>query len=342
MTALSAGPATAIETPQPVLRIRDLRISFKTPGRTTTAVVGVDLDVAEGEVVGVVGETGCGKTVTGMSVLGLLPDSARVSASEMSLLGEDLLSYSESDFRRIRGSQVAMVFQNPANSFNPVFTIGSQMRSVLREHEGLKGRAADARIDEMLHACAMPDPERIRGAYPHQLSGGMLQRAMLAMSLLSRPRLLIADEPTTALDVTIAAQILELILKLQREMGFSVLFITHDLGVVRRVSTRVAVLYAGRVVERAQTARLFESPQHPYTRGLIAAVPRTHRGAGTLAIIPGSVPPDPGVIEGCAFRDRCTLAIEPCATERPLLRPLGPDQEAACHVAGTPDDEVRS
>jgi peptide/nickel transport system ATP-binding protein len=213
------------------------------------------------------------------------------------------------------------------------------MRTVLREHDGRKGRDADERINEMLQACAMPEPERVRGAYPHQLSGGMLQRAMLAMSLLSKPRLLIADEPTTALDVTIAAQILELILGLQHEMGFSVLFITHDLGVIRRVSNRVAVLYAGRVVESAETQRLFEAPQHPYTRGLIAAVPRTHRGAGALAIIPGSVPPDPGIIEGCAFRDRCSLAIERCATERPLLRMLRPGQDAACHVAGTPAGE---
>ena len=333
-------PSNATTGGEPVLRIRDLRISFKTPGRQTTAVSGLDLDVGEGEVVGVVGETGCGKTVTGMSVLGLLPETAHVEAAEMRLLGEDLLSYSEDDFRRIRGSQVSMVFQNPANSFNPVFTIGSQMRSVLRTHEGLKGRAADERIGAVMNACALPEPERVSGAYPHQLSGGMLQRAMLAMSLLARPRLLIADEPTTALDVTIAAQILELLLELQQEMGFSVLFITHDLGVVRRVCRRVAVLYAGRVVETSETARLFSAPQHPYTRGLIAAVPRAHRGAGTLATIPGSVPSDSGAIEGCVFRDRCALAIERCATELPLLRPTWPGQQVACHVSGTPDDDV--
>jgi len=341
MTTL-AMEATSPAASQPVLRIRDLRISFKTPGRSTTAVSGIDLDVGVGEVVGVVGETGCGKTVTGLSVLGLLPDTAHVSASEMTLLGEDLMTYSESDFRKIRGSQVSMVFQNPANSFNPVFTIGSQMRSVLKAHEGLKGRAAEERVSAVLSSCALPDPERVIRAYPHELSGGMLQRAMLAMSLLSKPRLLIADEPTTALDVTIAAQILELILELQREMGFSVMFITHDLGVVRRICTRVAVLYAGRVVESSETAQLFANPQHPYTRGLIAAVPRTHRSAGALATIPGSVPPDPGIIEGCAFRDRCQLAIERCATELPLLRTISPGQDVACHVAGigTDDDEV--
>jgi oligopeptide/dipeptide ABC transporter ATP-binding protein len=318
---------------EPVLRIRDLRIRFRTPGRRTTAVAGIDLDVEEGEILGVVGETGCGKTVTGLSVLGLLPKTAEVEADELRLLGRDLRTLNEREWRELRGTDVAMVFQNPTNSFNPVFTIGDQLRDVLKEHEGLKGSAADARIREVLVSCAMSDPDRVTGSYPHQLSGGMLQRAMLGLSLLSRPRLLIADEPTTALDVTIAAQILELILQLQREMGFSVLFITHDLGVVRRVCNRVAVLYAGRVVETSPTSELFREPKHPYTRGLIAAVPRTQRGAGTLATIPGSVPPDPGAVEGCAFRDRCELAIERCAVERPPLRPVGNVAEVACHVA---------
>ena len=322
---------------EPVLRIRDLRIRFRTPGRRTTAVSGIDLDVAEGEILGVVGETGCGKTVTGLSVLGLLPETAELEAEELSLHGRDLRGLSDSEWRALRGTDVAMVFQNPTNSFNPVFTIGAQMRHVLAEHEGLKGPAADDRIRQVFTECAMPDPERVMASYPHQLSGGMLQRAMLGLSLLSRPKLLIADEPTTALDVTIAAQILELILRLQQEMGFSVLFITHDLGVVRRVCDRVAVLYAGRVVETSPTSDLFRAPQHPYTRGLMAAVPRTRRGAGALATIPGSVPPDPGAVAGCAFRDRCPLAIERCGTERPALRAIGTSGEVACHVAGEED-----
>ena len=328
------APPADTSTSRPVLSVRELRVRFRSPGRRTTAISGVDLELGAGEVLGVVGETGCGKTVTGLSLMGLLPESAEVEAAEMRLLGRDLLALSEPQWRELRGTDVAMVFQNPTNSFNPVFTIGAQMRDVLAEHEGLKGRAADARIREVFADCAMPDPERVMRSYPHQLSGGMLQRAMLGLALLSRPKLLIADEPTTALDVTIAAQILELILALQREMGFSVLFITHDLGVVRRVCDRVAVLYAGRVVETAPTRALFAGPQHPYTRGLMAAVPRTHRGAGALVTIPGSVPPDPGAVEGCAFRERCGLAIARCTGERPELRTLGDARQVACHVAG--------
>jgi oligopeptide/dipeptide ABC transporter ATP-binding protein len=319
-------------TVAPVLRIEGLQVRFRGPDRITTAVASVSLTVEPGEILGVVGETGCGKTVTGLSVLGLLPPTAEVTATELRLLGRDLLTTSADDLRELRGAQVAMVFQNPAASFDPLFTIGSQMRAVLGAHGGLRGNDANARILEVLSSAALPEPRRVMDAYPHQLSGGMLQRAMLAMALLCRPRLLIADEPTTALDVTIAAQILDLLLRLQREQGFSVLFITHDLGVVRRVCDRVAVLYAGRVVETAPTTSLFEAPAHPYTRGLLAAVPRTHRAASRLVTIPGSVPFDPGSIVGCAFADRCPIVIDRCRIERPAMRAAEADHLAACHL----------
>lgn len=318
---------------EPLLRIRDLTVEFASSGRRATALNGVSLEVAPGEVVGLVGETGCGKTLTGLSVLRLLPPTARLIRGSVELDGIDLMARSEAELRTIRGARVSMVFQNPASAFNPVFPIGSQIRQVLSAHTDLRGRAADERIREVLGSVGLPDIERILQAYPHQLSGGLLQRAMLAMALVCRPALLIADEPTTALDVTIAAQILRLLRRLQEEHGFSVLFITHDLGVVRIVSARVVVLYAGRVVEQADTDEIFGHPQHPYTRGLIAAVPRTTARGGALASIPGSVPSDPGAIVGCAFANRCSLVAERCRRERPALLATGPGHHVACHFA---------
>jgi peptide/nickel transport system ATP-binding protein len=226
-----------------------------------------------------------------------------------------------------------MVFQNPASAFNPVFTIGAQMRYVLAAHERLSKAEASARIRDTLAEVGLPEADRVLRAYPHQLSGGMLQRAMIASALLCRPRLLIADEPTTALDVTIEAQILRLIRRLQETRGFSVLFITHDLGVVRAVSDRVVVLYAGRVAETAETAALYERPSHPYTRGLMAAVPHPSARREALASIPGSVPADVGAVSGCAFAERCPMVIERCRDERPQVRDLGDGHLAACHLA---------
>ena len=318
----------------PLLEVRDLAVSFVTPDGTSTGLDGVELTVGEGEIVGLVGETGCGKTLTGLTVMGLLPRTARVTRGAVRFAGRDLLGLPEAELRGIRGADVAMVFQNPASAFNPVFTIGQQLGYVLAAHERLPRAAAKDRIRETLADVGLSDAERVLRSYPHQLSGGMLQRAMLASALLCRPRLLIADEPTTALDVTIEAQILRLIRRLQEERGFSVLFITHDLGVVRSVSDRVVVLYAGRVAEAAATTTLFEHGQHPYTRGLMAAAPRlTAPRRPTLASIPGSVPTDVGLVPGCAFAERCPIAIERCRDERPLLRELGPTQAAACHLA---------
>jgi len=319
----------------PMLSVRDLAVSFVTPDGTTTGLDGVSLDVGEGEIVGLVGETGCGKTITGLSVLGLLPRTARITRGSIDLDGRNLVGLSESDLRRVRGGDIGMVFQNPASAFNPVFSIGAQMRMALGAHERLPHAEGSARIRDMLAEVGLPEPDRVLRSYPHQLSGGMLQRAMIASALLCRPRLLIADEPTTALDVTIEAQILRLIRGLQESRGFSVLFITHDLGVVRSVSDRVVVLYAGRVAEAAATAALFAQPSHPYTRGLIAAAPHPAARRLALASIPGHVPADVGIVAGCAFTDRCAMAIDRCATERPALRDLGAGHLAACHLAPT-------
>jgi peptide/nickel transport system ATP-binding protein len=322
------------ETATPVLEIRDLRLAFAGEDHLTVALDGVDLEVGPGEALGVVGETGCGKTVTGLAAMRLLPRTARLTAGALRFEGQDLLALDEPAMRRLRGAAMAMIFQNPATAFNPVFTIGSQMADVLRAHDRERDAAAVARIRSVLAAVGMPDVDRVMRAYPHQLSGGMLQRAMIATALLCRPRLLIADEPTTALDVTIAAQILQLLRHLQREEGFSVLLITHDLGVVRRVCDRVAVLYAGRVVETAVAGALFAGPQHPYTRGLLAAVPRTSAVSGRLHTIPGSVPGDIGAIRGCSFAPRCPVATGRCGEEAPALRVITGGHAVACHYPG--------
>ncbi len=317
----------------PLLHIDDLAVEFVNPDRRTTALDGVSLEVGVGEVVGLVGETGCGKTVTGLSVLRLLPSSAQVTRGTLAFEGRDLAGLTDEEIRRIRGNRISMVFQNPATAFNPVFSIGSQIRAVLAAHGSVSGAAAEARVVEVLGQVGLSESDRVLRAYPHQLSGGMLQRAMIAMALVCRPALLIADEPTTALDVTIAGQILRLLRRLQEEQGFSVLFITHDLGVVRTVSDRVVVLYAGRVAEHARTADLFRDPQHPYTRGLMAAVPRRSTHGDELPSIPGTIPSDPGAIDGCAFADRCGLAVERCRVERPALLAAAEQHLAACHFA---------
>lgn len=248
--------------------------------------------------------------------------------------GTDLLDLPDARLRAIRGRRIAMVFQNPTSALNPVFTIGTQIGQVLATHMGLKGAEAVDHARAGLAAVGLPDTERVMRSYPHQLSGGMLQRSMIAMALICGPELLIADEPTTALDVTIGAQILKLLRGLQEERGFSVLFITHDLGVVRRVTDRVVVLYAGRVAESAATGDLLADPRHPYTRGLIGAVPRASSRGGALSMIPGIVPSDPGAVVGCTFADRCPIVVDRCRTERPDLRELGGDRHlAACHLA---------
>jgi peptide/nickel transport system ATP-binding protein len=318
----------------PLLAVRDLAVEFRTRDRVTRPIDGISLEVGRGEMVGLVGETGCGKTLTGLSVLGLLPRGAVIAGGEIVFDGLDLRNLPSAELRRVRGRRIAMVFQNPATALNPVFTIGTQIEQVVRTHLGLGGNLARDLIRETLVAVGLPETERVMGSYPHQLSGGMLQRSMLAMALACGPDLLIADEPTTALDVTIGAQVLQLLRRLQEAHGFSVLFVTHDLGVVRTVTDRVVVLYAGRVAELAPTVELLSHPRHPYTNGLIGAVPRPDRRGTALTMIPGTVPADPGRVPGCAFAPRCPVAVDRCRVDRPELRAIGDAGDlVACHVA---------
>ncbi|WP_448003071.1 ABC transporter ATP-binding protein [Agromyces bauzanensis] len=314
-----------------LLHIDDLGIAFQERGTLTNRPVrGITLSVATGEVVGIVGETGCGKSLTALAVLGLLPKGA-VPSGRILLDGvEQPLDGSGS----ARGDAISIVFQNPGTAFNPVFTLGRQMRDVVARHRR-RGRAAiTAHILHYLEQVGLPEPERIYRSYPHELSGGMLQRAMIAMALLCEPRLLILDEPTTALDVTIAKQILELILSLRDRFGFGVLLITHNLGVVREVCDRIAVLYAGRVVETGPTDAVLNAPAHPYTRGLLGALPARHVPGQPLDAIRGAVPGNLLGLTGCSFRERCPLAIDRCGEIDPALEPVAPLHEAACIRAG--------
>ena len=316
-----------------LLSIRGLRTTFQTPAGLLPAVDGIDLDVFPGETLGVVGESGCGKSVTALSVLRLLPEPpARVESGEVLFEGTDLLQLPLRDLRKIRGNRIAMIFQEPMTSLNPVFTIGNQIEEVLRAHTDLNRRARRGRVIELLDRVGIPSPEQRRRDYPHQLSGGMRQRVMIAMALACDPALLIADEPTTALDVTIQAQILELLDSLKERLDMAVLLITHDLGVVAETAQRVAVLYAGRVVETGPVEALLLAPRHPYTKGLLLAMPGT--GAerrSALHVIPGVVPDLVERPTGCHFRDRCERAQGICEREDPRLERIGGDRAVACH-----------
>ena len=318
---------------EPVLSVRGLRTRFRVPGGAFAAVDGVDLDLHAGETLCVVGESGCGKSVTALSILRLLPEPpAQIEADELRFDGRDLLSLGAGELRRIRGNRIAMIFQEPMTSLNPVFRVGHQIAEVLALHTDLSRTGRAARVVELLELVGIPDPARRARDYPHQLSGGMRQRVMIAMALACRPDVLIADEPTTALDVTIQAQILELIESLKRRFEMAVLLITHDLGVVAQAAQRVAVLYAGRVVETAGVEELFGSPRHPYTRGLMRAMPGTGAAPGEpLHTIPGVVPDLRERPPGCAFRERCERADERCATLDPVPEGDGGAHPVACH-----------
>ena len=302
-----------------LLEIINLKTQFLSSGKTITAVDNVSLHVDPGEILCVVGESGCGKSVTALSVMRLLPpDAARYAGGRILFGGEDLLRKSEREMRHIRGNAIAMVYQEPMSAINPVFTVGGQIVEAILAHKPVSRRQAVEKAVRLLGLVGIPDPAGRMGAYPHELSGGMCQRAMIAMALCCEPRLLIADEPTTALDVTIQAQILELIRRLNRELGMAILFITHDLGVVAELADRVVVMYAGKVVEQAKAADLFARPAHPYTRGLLACIPRPGT-AGRLPAIDGMVPHPGRLPQGCRFHNRCPHVMDRCRLEEPPL-----------------------
>ena len=316
-----------------LLEVRDLFLEFKTSRGRLKALNGITFDVQPGEVFGLVGETGCGKTVTGLSVLRLLPRSASITGGQVIFEGVDLLTLGRSEIESVRGRKIAMIFQDPSTSLNPVFSNGSQIERVIRQHMKVTKQQAVAKALEVLAAVGLPDVERILISYPHQLSGGMQQRVMIAMALSCNPRLLIADEPTTSLDVTIQAQILKLLRGLQKKFDVSVILITHNLGVIAQTCDRLAVLYGGRVAESGPTREIFVNPQHPYTRGLMNAIPRPGSRGKRMAAIPGAVPTNPGAIVGCAFAPRCEFALERCRTESPPLVQVGKNHLSACFLA---------
>jgi peptide/nickel transport system ATP-binding protein len=317
-----------------LLQVRDLRTSFFTREGVVRAVTGVDFEVRRGEILGLVGESGCGKSVTSLSIMGLVAPPGRVEAGEVVFDGINLLGLSDEKMRDIRGNRISMIFQQPTSSLNPVMNVGRQIGEVLEAHRNMKQKAARERALELMTMVGIPDPERRLKSYPFEMSGGMAQRVMIAMALACEPELLIADEPTTALDVTIQAQILELMRRLQRDLGTAIVLITHDLGVVAEMCDRVAVMYAGEIIERTDTRRLFRDPLHPYTQGLIGAVPVLGQTKDTLTVIPGVVPNLVDLPAGCRFAPRCAAREEhhvtPAVSVHPELRSLGASHDVRC------------
>ncbi|MCH8014352.1 MAG: ABC transporter ATP-binding protein [Candidatus Dadabacteria bacterium] len=313
------------------LQIKDLRISFASNGKRVEVVSGVSINIPKGKIVGVVGESGCGKTVTALSVMRLIPEPpGKIDSGEIIFDGADLLKYADTDMRSIRGNRISMIFQEPISSLNPVFTVGDQIGEALRTHLNLSRKEEKERVLELLKLVRIPAPERRMNNYPHEMSGGMSQRVMIAMALACNPEVLIADEPTTALDVTIQAGILELIDDLRVRLGMAVFLITHDLGIIAEVTDEFYVMYAGKVVEQGFTADLFKEPHHPYTVGLLNSIPDFHENKEKLNAIPGMVPSPDNFPTGCRFQDRCPLVIDKCRTDEPPLEEIANAHKAAC------------
>ncbi|MDD5334329.1 MAG: ABC transporter ATP-binding protein [Rhodoferax sp.] len=323
-----------------LLEVRDLTTCFKVDGGEFTAVDGVSFSVQAGRTLGIVGESGCGKSVTSLSIMGLLPKGqGRIAGGSIKFDGADLVQLPAAAMRALRGDRMAMIFQEPMTSLNPAFTIGDQLIEAIRCHRDLSQAAARQHAIEMLRKVRIPSPEQRMDAYPHKLSGGMRQRVMIAMALACEPQLLIADEPTTALDVTIQAQVLDLMRSLRADTGAAIMLITHDLGVIAELADEVVVMYAGRVVERASVERLFAEPQHPYTIGLLGSIPKLHLKQSRLAAIEGQVPTPMTVMAGCRFAPRCPFAEARCEAAAPPLTELVEGHFAACWKAPLPWEE---
>jgi oligopeptide transport system ATP-binding protein len=321
-------------TADPLLSLQDLTVRFRLPQGETVAVDGVSLDLAPGEVLGIVGESGSGKSQILYALMGLLAANGRAGGRAL-FQGQDLLALSEAQLDRVRGQAISMIFQDPMTSLNPYTRVVDQLAEGLIVHKGLSKADARAEGVRMLDRVRIPDAARRARLYPHEFSGGMRQRVMIAMALLAQPKLLLADEPTTALDVTIQAQVLDLMAELARETGTAIVLVTHDLGVVARLCDRVTVLYGGRVMEEAKAEALFDTPSHPYTRGLLAAMPRLETPlTPRLGTIPGTPRSGGGDLTGCPFAARCTERLDHCVTSRPALRQTAPDRRAACHLTG--------
>jgi oligopeptide/dipeptide ABC transporter ATP-binding protein len=319
---------------KPLLKVRDLAIEFGPPGRALRVVDGIGFDLHPGECVGIVGESGSGKSMTSLAMLRLIPSPpGRIASGQIELEGRDILSMSQDEVTSIRGKEIAMVFQEPMSSLNPVMTIGDQIGEALLLHEPLKPSARRERVIEMLHLVGIPSPEERLASYPHEFSGGMRQRVMIAMALACNPKILIADEPTTALDVTIQAQVLDLMNRLRRQLRTAIVLISHDLGVISEIADRVLVMYCGRIVESGDIATIFERPAHPYTEGLLRSIPSAATTGRRLYQIPGTVPSPQDRGQGCDFYDRCPKRMAGCLLAKPPLFQVGESHAAACYVA---------